>query len=625
MKTAVILMMLLLVASASAASVTDTLAVGEFKTYEVGGKAYEVGLKDVGQEATFIVNGEKLVLVPTEAVIAADGARFFLEGISMLMGVGLETATFTLRRQEGACADTDGGKNYRVQGTATGRQDGKEVISTDACRYDGKSLVEMYCENGKVMKEQYACPGVCRNGACVLAEEPLYKCTVWADGRQIESIESTEAMCEEEVYEISPAVWCQDAMSEMGYLPKDVKFTWGGETVRQFTCSEAVPVASCKDSDGGENYYVAGEVTEKNRYTDFLPNTYRDTCVEDVDDANLAEAVCVRRGGQVVGSQVYYNCPMGCRNGACVREQPAKLGKCSFLLNGRELESREATLETCKDEVEEINTIDACREIREDYGVLKAEVEVLWNDELLKSFTCAPLEEEPVGRCEFIFDGTVFESLEATREFCMDEAYELIPEAYCPRVLKKLGEPEVSVEARWNGHALRSFECSIPVAEGPLGICAMSVGGRLVVQSDERMARHYCEERWRPEYVVDSVIKACRRNRDGDVRVLWDGEVIETERATCAEVLEGPPVQPPEPVLPEPRCDGCRLNGRCVVVGTVAEGKFCSMESTWEKLKAEGSKCGQHWECQGGICADGQCISPGLLQRFLRWVGGWFG
>ena len=76
--------------------------------------------------------------------------------------------------------------------------------------------------------------------------------------------------------------------------------------------------ATCTDSDNGTNYYKLGRITEINQYSNWTANSYPDMCVTDIAGANLAEAICEKRSdGYYYGSQKYYNCPNGCKDGAC--------------------------------------------------------------------------------------------------------------------------------------------------------------------------------------------------------------------------------------------------------------------------------------------------------------------
>jgi len=65
------------------------------------------------------------------------------------------------------CTDSDGGKDYYEKGTATGWEGNQWVTSTDGCRYDGKTLAEVYCDGSNLLVAQYECPNDCENGACV--------------------------------------------------------------------------------------------------------------------------------------------------------------------------------------------------------------------------------------------------------------------------------------------------------------------------------------------------------------------------------------------------------------------------------------------------------------------------
>jgi len=73
----------------------------------------------------------------------------------------------------------------------------------------------------------------------------------------------------------------------------------------------------CADSDGGTNYYVKGTVTVSGQsVTDFCWN-YRDNygpCEGNMSGCVLVEHYCA--GNQIGKTQ--YNCPNGCKDGACV-------------------------------------------------------------------------------------------------------------------------------------------------------------------------------------------------------------------------------------------------------------------------------------------------------------------
>jgi len=91
-----------------------------------------------------------------------------------------------------ACTDSDGGIKYYTKGTATGYENGSIVTSTDGCRYDNKTLAEVYCSDNVYLKvQQYTCPsGVCSDGACIPSTNTSSDCTD-SDG-SVEQKEITE-------------------------------------------------------------------------------------------------------------------------------------------------------------------------------------------------------------------------------------------------------------------------------------------------------------------------------------------------------------------------------------------------------------------------------------------------
>ncbi|MDO8740272.1 MAG: LamG-like jellyroll fold domain-containing protein [Candidatus Woesearchaeota archaeon] len=69
-------------------------------------------------------------------------------------------------------------------------------------------------------------------------------------------------------------------------------------------CINATPAIKCKDSDGGKDYYVTGNVTQSGQ-------TYQDACI---NPTRLREGYCQNDSYTVA----VYGCPNGCGNGACL-------------------------------------------------------------------------------------------------------------------------------------------------------------------------------------------------------------------------------------------------------------------------------------------------------------------
>ena len=86
--------------------------------------------------------------------------------------------------------------------------------------------------------------------------------------------------------------------------------------------SNPTPLTQCIDSDGGKNYYVAGNGSG---YNAGMVNYFYDTCYQSywanlVDscsgsDCYLAEKYC---DGLNISTEIGIICPNGCSNGACI-------------------------------------------------------------------------------------------------------------------------------------------------------------------------------------------------------------------------------------------------------------------------------------------------------------------
>lgn len=172
---------------------------------------------------------------------------------------------------EGECTDSDGGLDYYEFGICTKTMpDGNVQTHEDKC--DGGHLHERYCQqDGCASKAPaYLCPNGCQDGACI------------------------------------------------------------NETVEP-TPEPEPPEEECSDSDGGINYYTAGETCAGGECKDdkctikVSSDTYNDVTACSGDDCYLFEYAC---NGSIFWADIY-NCPNGCQDGACL-PAPSSVG-CGIL------------------------------------------------------------------------------------------------------------------------------------------------------------------------------------------------------------------------------------------------------------------------------------------------------
>ena len=228
-----------------------------------------------------------------------------------------------------SCTDTDGGKNYFVAGAVYVSYPNSVGMSRQADYCSGNSVVEYYCSNGKAAKTTYYCKYGCSNGAC--RRSGTSKCI--SEGGSIPVIANPPSCCAglKLIKPISPGLVgsagictahcgdgiCNEKIESNYNCPSDCK----------------ISPSSCKDTDGGKNYFVKGSVdyTEGNtvsHVTDYcsgrkLVEYY---CVHPIfHNPVIPETGIASKGGSgsseggssyEVGKTTYY-CKKGCSNGAC--------------------------------------------------------------------------------------------------------------------------------------------------------------------------------------------------------------------------------------------------------------------------------------------------------------------
>ncbi len=243
-------------------------------------------------------------------------------------------ACITGEVNESTCTDTDGGKDYYVKGRVSAFLQGSGGKSaSDVCTTETR-LLEYECTSATGWSGKgFDCPNGCEDGACLKCDinETLiegetktytlstgdYEVTIRAitDTETIYAKfsingESVRSLKEGDSYIVSDGteIRVRDIIpNEAGDVTQDsVEFCL---SAREWTCT---------DSDGGNDYYVKGDVTGFTGVGQFITDI--DHClvsgVPQEDIGKLGEYYCCN-GGICLDA---YECPTCCRDGACVVE-----------------------------------------------------------------------------------------------------------------------------------------------------------------------------------------------------------------------------------------------------------------------------------------------------------------
>jgi|GEM_PF-3343122 len=201
------------------------------------------------------------------------------------------------------CTDTDGGLDYYVRGNlnlTNSPQIGYNTYSEDFC--SGNILREVYCNVSGVVdgvngysQIYYSCPNGCEGGVCIASigckspaginQEDFVNCIYNGEG-------------------------CEGKYDLNG----DGMYTIVGDV----PCYNEMVTATCTDSDGGLDYYVKGN-TKGSTYLNINEiGTLTDHCYNNT---------YLNEGGCEEGWTGWYsyNCPNGCKDGACVPEPTGEI------------------------------------------------------------------------------------------------------------------------------------------------------------------------------------------------------------------------------------------------------------------------------------------------------------
>jgi len=280
------------------------------------------------------------------------------------------------------CIDSDNGKNYYVKGTVIwceGSPSGICKKVTDSCVYctgacppDKEpctvtcgAVKEYYCEDDKIKSEIHYCPNSCEDGACVpcpqsfkvepvgasvsyftgedctLKEYSILDAPGWVtwDGNGCLSNETFEMKGENKLLSIKLndgkclSVKTSGSYFKKVYRPEICNDQVDNDWDDKIDYDDEDCKSICQDSDGGKNYYEYG-------YT-IHPAGNWDRCSVPLDDprcdaaGGLVSGMCDLTSNECYGDDCYvtetfcrnnwpsqeaYECPNGCKDGACISD-----------------------------------------------------------------------------------------------------------------------------------------------------------------------------------------------------------------------------------------------------------------------------------------------------------------
>ncbi len=228
------------------------------------------------------------------------------------------------------CTDSDGEDYYsRGNGTGTNTPEGPVY---DTC-IDSQKLDELICREKEIVDTTFTCPNGCKDGACIKQEQPKtaeyiertlfvggsvsafgHKITlenVGAAGSVVINVDSVVG-----VVSSIPKVVNGVSVSVVTSNYSDVKSDRLA-VLRIWSATSPTLSGNCKESDGGKNYEIKGNLTFNNRevYTDYCKDSTSST-VPLPTGKYLNEMYCPTPNSY---SSSEYVCPYGCKDGACTQ------------------------------------------------------------------------------------------------------------------------------------------------------------------------------------------------------------------------------------------------------------------------------------------------------------------
>lgn len=519
------------------------------------------------------------------------------------------------------CIDSDSGRNYGTRGyikTQTGEH------AEDNCENEGY-LTEYYCVDEKIYSDRIMCPNGCKDGACL--EEPAHP----------------------EPCKDSDVTYIASVPNGVFHPPGEDRYVKGsvtyGNIIYEDYCVKMTPYA---DSLGNKNI----------KYEKSFEGT------------GVIEEGCL--DGKKPYETSYFECLIGCKDGACIKEEVAEQIECIFINSDKEQQCYIAGSSAAADADEGTTSCKGKDSCIINYKGNKGE-QVTWkstcggyqyttqdgNKKEIK-FECKTGETniDEIKNKGFMsaywqcYDGTESKSGDPTSckpseiwqryaaEFCKGKCYK--DNSKCGVNSFSVGnecyaEGSVSIPIPTVPAAAQATATAVVSAQGMLyyfrgdncphcqdmdaeiGILKQkgffnNFGAVVYSIEDKDISQKY-EIKAVPTLILYK--DNCMFRKEG----LMKSDDIESwaYKSKCGEGTEEANNKTiTEPILV---CkDSCPSDGKCYPFGYRKTDKFCSDEGKFiEQLKEDGM-CENNFECRSNVCVDGKCLSSGLIQKIIDWI-----
>ncbi|MFH1182224.1 MAG: thioredoxin family protein [Candidatus Woesearchaeota archaeon] len=515
------------------------------------------------------------------------------------------------------CTETDFGRNYGTKGYIKTQAGGQ---AEDKCESAGY-LNEYYCVDDMIYSDRIMCPYGCKDGACL--QEPA----------QLQTCKDTDG-----TYIVSVPNGILHPPGEDRYVKGSVSY---GTTVYEDSCSK---ITHYKDSFGNENIKFE----------------------RSAEGSGVVEAGCL--DGEKPYETSYFECPDGCRDGACLKKEAiTEQVTCIFTNSDREQECYIGGSFTDAKTGEKF-----CR--GKDSCIINVQgnkgEQAVWkstcggyqyttqdgNNEEIR-FECKQGEtniaeitnkgfRSAYWQC---YDGSESKSGDATS--CKpSEDWQKHAAQFCTgKCYKDLSKCGVNTFSVWNDcYAEGAVAHTIPaVSAQAVATATMPVKGMLYYFRSDTCPHCSAEdteigvlkktgffnnfgaalfninepgvsEKYGIKAVPTFILykDGCSFRTEGFMK----SDEIETWAYNAKCAAEQPAV---EPILV---CkDSCPSDGKCYPFGYRKDGNFCSDEGKFTGQSEGEQACENSFECSSNVCLDGTCVSSSLIQKFFDWVKNLFG